>query len=71
VGEPGLALTAVEVDGCPYVTLRSEAPGMVGKAVVACDEFTMRMSVGVFAAGLAAVKLRPVKFALPKFARGA
>ena len=42
-----LALTAVAVDGWPYVTLRSEASGIVGKAVVVCDPFTMRMRVGV------------------------
>ena len=45
-------MTAVCVDGWPYVTLRSEAPGIVGKAVVACDPFTMRMSVGVLPVGL-------------------
>jgi hypothetical protein len=31
----------------------------------------MRMSVGVFAHGLGVLKLRSVKFAVPKFARGA
>jgi hypothetical protein len=52
VGEPGLAVTVVVVEGCPYVTLRSDAPGIVGKAMVVCDPFTMRMSVGVFPVGL-------------------
>ena len=38
--------------------------------MVVLDEFTMRMSVGMLAAGFEAVKLRLVKFAVPKFASG-
>jgi hypothetical protein len=47
----GLAVTAVVVVGLPYVMDTSEAPGMVGYAMVECDEFTIRMSVGVLSAG--------------------
>jgi hypothetical protein len=50
VTELGLAVTVVVVDGLPYVTVRSEAPGTVGYAMVEW-EFTIRMSVGVLSAG--------------------